>query len=331
MKKILLYFVLVIGIASLSAASTYRMKQYPFYAGLNLHLFRVSGNNSQGSIAKLNYGGCLGYNYTPSFALELSGNSGKSKPSDPEASGFTAWTTASDIRSETEFYNLDFAFRYNFLPDRFSNPYLSFGVGKLYWKVSNDDAIITDTYDYTITRNNNYAFASAGLENKINEHFSIILNFKRLFIFGDTFNLLADGESPDAFTQLGLEFVGKFGRGVIEVVDLVGIEAVTFEFNSTKITSESYKIIDHVVMAMKKNPDLVIEVRGFTDNTGSDSVNLRVSKKRALSVKQLLVDRGISPSRIITTGLGHQNPIATNSTAEGRALNRRVEFYELDK
>lgn len=328
MKKTLFLIIVVILISSLSAATRYQMKKYPYYTCINTNIFRLADNGAHGSIAKFNFGGRFGYNYTPNFALELSGNYGKTSPSDSE--GFTAWTTESDefLLAETEVINFDFAFRYNLLPNLGSNPFIKIGLGNLIWNVTNPDDINSE---YGKNNHNIYAFAGLGLENRLSEHFSINLNYKRALIFGDTDNLLGDGESPDNITEIGLELVIKFGRGVIEQVDLVNIDAVTFEFNSIKPTSSSKDVIEYVAEALKKNPDLILEIRGFTDNTGSDSVNLRMSKKRAMAVKQMLVDRGIAPTRLVTSAMGHQNPVATNSTPEGRALNRRVEFYELEK
>ena len=330
MKKALALIVVLFVLSSLSAATRYQMKKYPFYTCLNTNIFRLGGNSAPGSIAKFNFGGKLGYNYTPNFALEIAGNYGKTSPSDSEASGFTAWTSSSILNADTEIINFDFAFRYNLLPNLGSNPFLRVGLGNLLWKVKNEDEI-DDDFDYDKNYSNIYAFAGVGLENRLNEHVSINLNYKRAMIFGDTDNMLGDGKSPNDITEIGLELVIKFGKGVIELVDLVNIDAVTFQFNSIKPTSSSKDIIEYVAEAMKKNPDLVLEIRGFTDNTGSDSVNLRMSKKRSMVVKQMLVDRGIAPTRLVTSAMGHQNPVATNSTAEGRALNRRVEFYELQK
>ena len=74
----------------------------------------------------------------------------------------------------------------------------------------------------------------------------------------------------------------------------------------------------------KKNPDIKIEVQGHTDNVGSAEVNQALSERRAKSAASYLESKGIAPGRIATSGKGLTQPIADNSTAEGRALNRRV-------
>ena len=77
---------------------------------------------------------------------------------------------------------------------------------------------------------------------------------------------------------------------------------------------------------MKKNSSYNLSINGYTDNTGSESGNLRISKARAAAAKKYLVNKGVNASRLTSEGYGIANPIATNDTPEGRALNRRVEF-----
>ena len=69
-----------------------------------------------------------------------------------------------------------------------------------------------------------------------------------------------------------------------------------------------------------------LKLAGHTDNTGSDALNLSLSKDRAESIKAYLVEKGANASRIEATGYGESQPIATNKTAAGRQANRRVEF-----
>src|SRR5881396_1626917 len=72
-----------------------------------------------------------------------------------------------------------------------------------------------------------------------------------------------------------------------------------------------------------------IEIAGYTDGTGSAATNLRLSQARAEVVRAYLVSRGVSPTRMIARGYGASNPIAVNTTPEGRAQNRRVELHQL--
>jgi len=77
---------------------------------------------------------------------------------------------------------------------------------------------------------------------------------------------------------------------------------------------------------MLENPDMAINVTGYTDSSGNLSYNVSISKFRANIIKTYLAGKGVSPSRITAFGLGPENPIASNETAEGRSQNRRVEI-----
>jgi outer membrane protein OmpA-like peptidoglycan-associated protein len=83
---------------------------------------------------------------------------------------------------------------------------------------------------------------------------------------------------------------------------------------------------------MKKNPEMVVELSGHTDNIGSDGFNKDLSLKRAKSSAQYLVSKkGIDKNRILINGYGEEHPVATNETAEGRAKNRRTEIRILKR
>ena len=82
--------------------------------------------------------------------------------------------------------------------------------------------------------------------------------------------------------------------------------------------------IDRVAQILNKYPDTTIKVVGYTDSTGSESHNQQLSELRANSVKNALVVKGVTNSRLTTIGMGESNPVADNNTPEGRQLNRRV-------
>lgn len=101
---------------------------------------------------------------------------------------------------------------------------------------------------------------------------------------------------------------------------------VNFEFNNIKLTPESYPVLYHVSKKLEKNPQLRIEIEGHCDSIGTVEVNQRISQQRADVVKNYMLERGIDESRIKSVGKSSSKPIADNSTAEGRAMNRRIEF-----
>ncbi len=104
---------------------------------------------------------------------------------------------------------------------------------------------------------------------------------------------------------------------------------VNFNFGKATLTQESYPILQNAVRILSENPHMKVEVQGYTDNVGSASYNQKLSLERAKTVKRYLTSNGIAPSRITTVGYGEKDPIGDNSTAEGRAQNRRIEFKVL--
>jgi outer membrane protein OmpA-like peptidoglycan-associated protein len=86
------------------------------------------------------------------------------------------------------------------------------------------------------------------------------------------------------------------------------------------------KAVENLAQFMQKDPARGITIEGFTDATGSDEINRRLSEQRAQAVKEALVARGVDAGRIATRGYGPAFPVASNDTAVGRQLNRRVQF-----
>ncbi|RZL48172.1 MAG: OmpA family protein [Pedobacter sp.] len=103
------------------------------------------------------------------------------------------------------------------------------------------------------------------------------------------------------------------------------IKNLEFDLGKSTIRSKSYATLNRVA-ALLVEKNFSLKLAGHTDNTGSDALNLRLSKDRAESVKAYLVSQGANASRIEATGYGEAQPIATNKTAAGRQQNRRVEF-----
>jgi outer membrane protein OmpA-like peptidoglycan-associated protein len=109
----------------------------------------------------------------------------------------------------------------------------------------------------------------------------------------------------------------------------ITLHDITFETDKAVLTMEAKKSLDTVVAGLKGQPSMTLQIDGHTDSTGSAAHNLKLSKERAASAKQYLVDSGIAASRLQTEGYGQTKPIASNSTKTGRAENRRVEFKVL--
>ena len=104
------------------------------------------------------------------------------------------------------------------------------------------------------------------------------------------------------------------------------LEGVTFETGKAVIKPESEEVLDRVAQSLIDNPTVTVEVGGHTDNVGSAATNTRLSQARADAVKAYLVGKGIDADRMTTKGYGPTKPVAPNTTAQGRAANRRVEL-----
>jgi len=102
---------------------------------------------------------------------------------------------------------------------------------------------------------------------------------------------------------------------------------VKFDFDSAKIKPESYRVLDKEVAKMKRNNRAKVTIVGHADAQGNSHYNKRLSKARANSVMKYFIQQGISPSRMATSAKGETLPVASNSTSEGRAENRRTELY----
>ncbi|PYQ62542.1 MAG: hypothetical protein DMF58_01400 [Acidobacteria bacterium] len=102
---------------------------------------------------------------------------------------------------------------------------------------------------------------------------------------------------------------------------------VLFDFNSSALRSSSRASLQQMADVFQKYPDTTLSVQGHTDSIGSAAYNQRLSERRADSVAGYLQDLGVRSSRIQTIGYGKSQPRATNSTAAGRQLNRRVEIH----
>lgn len=104
---------------------------------------------------------------------------------------------------------------------------------------------------------------------------------------------------------------------------------IQFDVNKADIKPESMGIIQQVAQMMKEYPDLKFSVEGHTDSDGNPDFNQELSQKRAESVVKKLIELGIEEDRLTAKGWGASKPVADNSTIEGKALNRRVEFISL--
>ena len=103
---------------------------------------------------------------------------------------------------------------------------------------------------------------------------------------------------------------------------------INFDTGKSTIKPDSEGIIQQMADLLNQNPGLKLTVEGHTDNVGKSAANKALSEQRAKSVVQALAKKGIDPKRLKAVGCGQEKPIADNSTAEGKAKNRRVELVK---
>jgi outer membrane protein OmpA-like peptidoglycan-associated protein len=112
----------------------------------------------------------------------------------------------------------------------------------------------------------------------------------------------------------------------IAVGSKIALRNVFYAVGKADLTSDSYSELKRLVDLLKVVPRLKIELSGHTDNTGSESINQKLSQERAESVKAYLVGQGIAADRLVAKGYGSSRPIDVNNTKEGRQNNRRTEY-----
>jgi outer membrane protein OmpA-like peptidoglycan-associated protein len=101
---------------------------------------------------------------------------------------------------------------------------------------------------------------------------------------------------------------------------------ITFKTDSSDIAPNFYDVLNSVALVLKEYNKTLINVYGHTDSDGNDAYNQGLSERRAGSVGQYLISHEINPNRVMTMGFGETRPVAPNTTAEGKAQNRRVEL-----
>jgi outer membrane protein OmpA-like peptidoglycan-associated protein/polyisoprenoid-binding protein YceI len=125
-----------------------------------------------------------------------------------------------------------------------------------------------------------------------------------------------------------LEAAGDFSReaceGRFEILSRTG--NIYFASGSARLTADSTPLLEAVADIVSRCPDLTVQIAGHTDADGGEAANQRLSAARAAAVAGWLAERGIRPDRFVSTGHGESRPVADNTTAEGKARNRRIEF-----
>ncbi|MBS1646062.1 MAG: OmpA family protein [Bacteroidetes bacterium] len=133
----------------------------------------------------------------------------------------------------------------------------------------------------------------------------------------------ASFDKPPAPTSLSVEKAEK-GKSFV-------IDNILYATGAADLYPQSFNTLDEFADYLKINPNMKVEIQGHTDNVGNEADNKLLSEKRAANVKKYLETKGIDSKRVTAKGYGSSKPIASNSSVEGKAKNRRTEFLILDK
>jgi outer membrane protein OmpA-like peptidoglycan-associated protein len=117
-------------------------------------------------------------------------------------------------------------------------------------------------------------------------------------------------------------------KAALDAEGRVQLHGILFDLDKSSLQPESTRQLQHVVILLKDNPDLTLEVQGHTDDQGSDEYNMKLSQLRAETVVAYLGLFGIDSSRLVPKGYGESKPVMPKTTEEARAANRRVELVK---
>ena len=156
-------------------------------------------------------------------------------------------------------------------------------------------------------------------------HDTLRINIRDTIIRKDTVVQKDTVNKKDTLIQLKLRPTEKEEKALNKE-----LKGVNFQTASAELTPDSYTHIGLIAVFLKKYPYLRYEIQGHTDSRGDDNYNLLLSAARASSVSKFLSEQGIPDSSTIAIGYGKTKPIAPNTTAAGRALNRRVQFVVIE-
>ena len=172
--------------------------------------------------------------------------------------------------------------------------------------------------------------AGNGVSSALDGSFKMVLPYDNNYSIratADHFFAISENLNLDSLIKAGYKEIHKDLYLVpIEIGQVVRLNNVFFDFDKWDLRPESFIELNRVVDLMNDNPSIEIEMSAHTDSYGSDEYNFKLSDERARSVREYILSKGISPSRIISQGYGETKPVVPNDTDDNRQLNRRVEF-----
>ena len=171
-----------------------------------------------------------------------------------------------------------------------------------------------------------------------NRQMKIYLDQYRILVVPDTkedytnidFAGIGDEKNPIVFKNVRLASGGNMNMIGKKFTDSkIVTHGINFDYNKAVLKPESMGTLNMILQVLKDNPEIKFEVGGHTDSDGADDYNLKLSQQRADAVKDQLIKMGVEASRLSAKGYGETKPISDDTTLEGKANNRRVEFVKM--
>ena len=184
------------------------------------------------------------------------------------------------------------------------------------------DIILNETGDVFTSFNSNSATGKFLLSLPSGADYGISVAAEGYLFHSENFNI----SKKDGFNSVNKDIELKN----IEVGNNITLKNVFFDTGKWDVRSDSYSELERLVNLLSDVKSLKIEISGHTDNIGSESFNQSLSQRRADEVVNFLVSKGVNQNRLSAKGYGQSEPIESNNTTEGRALNRRTEFKILE-
>jgi outer membrane protein OmpA-like peptidoglycan-associated protein len=156
----------------------------------------------------------------------------------------------------------------------------------------------------------------------VGKDYAFNVNRKGYLIFSENFPLSKNAADSTYYIDIPLQ--------PIQPNATVVLKNIFFDVNSYQLKKESFAELDNIVQLLSENPGLKISINGHTDNTGNPAENLKLSNNRAKAVVEYITKKGIDAGRLSYKGFGESEPVANNSTEEGKAKNRRTEMKVLN-
>jgi outer membrane protein OmpA-like peptidoglycan-associated protein len=178
-------------------------------------------------------------------------------------------------------------------------------------------------------------------------HVAIAIKNRQMKVYIDQYRILVVPDTKEDYTNIDFAGIGDEKNPIVFKnvrlasggnMNMIGkkftdskivTHGINFDYNKAVLKPESMGTLNMIIQVLKDNPEIKFEVGGHTDSDGADDYNLKLSQQRADAVKDQLIKMGVEASRLSAKGYGETKPISDNTTLEGKANNRRVEFVKM--